>query len=256
MDTQKIYAEVLKFQLNLVMNDDTFSNLIRSNKPHSVSVSEHSGNATTPKNIVSTDAVDPPSSETIFDKKEAENINEVIHQQKESENKQYLEDDSAASRDIQTARAPLKDNHQGLDDGLLNSLSPHIIPPTQSLNFQIAPEKEAAGINLQPIDNAYLKDHFEVVSTGKNTLKKIDLATAEKQIISSTQQAFSKDGLNKLPSSSIVNKASSLQPELTAQQTEKLKREKLKEEFQGRVAAIRRNVKTLNGKLDSFDTHA
>jgi hypothetical protein len=256
VDTQKIYADVLNFQLNLVMNDDIFSNLISSNKPHSVSVSEHSGNATTPKNIVSSASNDPPSNKTIFDKNKAEKINEAIHQKNESENKQYLEDDSAASRDIQTTRAPLKNNHQGLDDGLLNSISPHIIHSTQFLNFQIAPEKEATEINLQAIDNANLKDHFEVVSTSKNTLKKIDLGIADKQISSSTQQALSKDGLNKLPSFSIVNKASSLQPELTAQQTEKLKREKLKEEFQGRVAVIRRNVKTLNGKLDSFDTHA
>jgi len=54
------------------MDDDFFANIVRSNKPHSVSVSERTGNATTAKNTVTSDADDQLPKKTVFENEQQE----------------------------------------------------------------------------------------------------------------------------------------------------------------------------------------
>lgn len=53
------------------MSKDEFSGIIRSGSSHSVSVSEHTGNAKTPKNIVRADTDGPEAKKIAFEKKKA-----------------------------------------------------------------------------------------------------------------------------------------------------------------------------------------
>jgi len=53
------------------MSKDEFSGIVRSSSGHRVSVSQHTGNAKTPKNIVSTDEEDTTAKKLAFEQKKA-----------------------------------------------------------------------------------------------------------------------------------------------------------------------------------------
>jgi len=334
------------------MDDDSFANIVRSNKPHSVSVSERTGNATTTKNIVSSDADDRQSKKAAFEKKQQEkkvngaksndkedNI-QIVHIDIESlktqnqdvsvknnieTNTQSVNNNSFVNRNLSTENGAIPKNLQKLDTDNIDNNSPNISTtvrpsnkqpfnednsnpniqkiPTKSrinsnqpvfdtttsvsevatqnlsskdnnlglgdtslvnnrqsitdkdssLNIQGAPEEESLEINRQPIDSGNFKDHLEILSSDKVVRNKVDFGSANKNISSSVHQTSSRTLAKEQSIISNSINASPTQSQLTAQQTAKLKRDKLNEDFQGRVAAIRRNVKALNSMLDSFD---
>ncbi len=51
------------------MNDDDFTGIVRSGSQHSVSVSEHTGNAKTPKNIVASHEEETEARKRAFEAK-------------------------------------------------------------------------------------------------------------------------------------------------------------------------------------------
>jgi hypothetical protein len=274
------------------MDDDSFANIVRSNKPHSVSVSERTGNATTAKNIVSSDADDQLPKKTAFEKEQQEvKINGAKSGDKENNiqfinienenpnstevfqdlfnpksnlnlnrdiptNLQKLVDDNPGNntQSISTTKSSI--NKQGIGDPKFTKNIQPITHQSPSLNIQGIPEDDQVGINRQQIDSGDFKDPFEILPSEKVIRDKVDIGSANKNRSTSTQQTASSKSLKEHSAVSTTIDSSSNHLELTTQEAAKLKRDKLNEDFQGRVAAIRRNVKTLNGKLDSFDAHA
>jgi len=335
------------------MDDYSFANIVRSNKPHSVSVSERTGNATTTKNIVSSDADDHQSKKAAFEKKQQEekvnvsksndkedniqivnidieslktknqdvsvrnkietntqsvnnsfvNLNSITENDAIRKNLQKLDTDnignnspniSATARpsnkqpfnednsnpniqkiptksrinsnqpvfdtttsvsEVATQNLSSKDNNLGLGDTSFVNNRQSITDKDSSLNIQGAPEEESLEINRQPIDSGNFKDHLEILSSDKVVRNKVDFGSANKNISSSVHQTSSRTLAKEQSIISNSINASPTQSQLTAQQTAKLKRDKSNEDFQGRVAAIRRNVKALNSMLDSFEPH-
>jgi len=371
------------------MDTDSFANIIRSSKPHSVSVSERSGNATTTKNIVSSDADEDKPKKTAYEKRQhkdnvigaasgdkegniqildkdtkipksngdfqdlvnphsmsnividpikaqtqdvsikndiksnvqgvnnnsivnrnvniensdiptnlqklaADNLdnnsqsvstkkssinNQGIDDLKNSSNLQPLNGDNSdpniqniPKNSISNNNQPifdlaisvnnesisnlsLKDNKQDLSNTPLANNRQPVIEQDNSLNIQGLPEDDQVGINRQTIDSSNLNDHLEILPSDKVIRDKVDFGSTTKNISKSTQQTSSSKSVKENLTVSTTTDSSPKQPQLSAQQAAKLKRDKLNEDFQGRVAAIRRNVKALNGKLDSFEPH-
>jgi hypothetical protein len=149
----------------------------------------------------------------------------------------------------------LKDNNQELaNTSFVNNRQP-VTEQDNSLNIQGLPEDDQVGINRQTIDSSNLSDHLEILPSDKVIRDKVDFGSTTKNISKSTQQTSSSKSVKENLTVSTTTDSSPKQPQLSAQQAAKLKRDKLNEDFQGRVAAIRRNVKALNGKLDSFEPH-
>jgi len=236
------------------MSDD-FANIVRSNKPHSVSVSERTGNATTAKNVVSSDADDHQSKKTVFVKQQQEEKINGPESGNKEDNIQAVNIENINNNNLKIATKSITHKNQGLDESsIVNNRQP-ITVQDPSLNIQNLPENNPLGVNRQAIDSGNFKDHLEILPSDKVVRNKVDFGSANKNITSSTQQTSSETLAMEPPSVSKSIHASPQVPQLTAQQAAKLKRDKSAEDFQGRVAAIRRNVKALNGKLDSFEPH-
>jgi len=121
-----------------------------------------------------------------------------------------------------------------------------------SLNRQAAPEDGPLGPNRQALGHKNLESHFEALPSGTIERKKVDFpsgtTTAEKTTI--TPQTSTKPR----PATAGKSKQVSRTP-LTAaeQQAAKVKREKMMDEFHGRVAGIKHNVDALNDRLSDFE---
>lgn len=123
--------------------------------------------------------------------------------------------------------------------------APGMAPNAQSLGTQ------APTLNRQGIDNEHIQSHFETLPSETIERKTVDfsgpagLGTAFSHAKTAVRQPASKKVLTPRPPMSAA--------EL---QEAKLKREKLMEEFHGRVAGIKHNVDTLNERLTDFEEQA
>ena len=89
------------------MNDDDFSGIVRSGSQHSVSVSEHTGNAKKPKNIVTSHAEETEARKLAFEEKALAALNaEKALAAALAEHTEHIEsDDDTADANIQKVAA-------------------------------------------------------------------------------------------------------------------------------------------------------
>jgi len=112
------------------MSDDNFSGLIRSGKSHGVSVSEHTGNAKTVRNKVSSDEHDVEARKNAFEKQSSNdkaNIQKAssgispakvqsVSTDKSNNNQQEINQESEAATNVRGVNTEsLKDNNQKID---------------------------------------------------------------------------------------------------------------------------------------------
>ncbi len=88
-----------------LMNDDEFSGFISSGKKMRVSVSEHTGNAKNPKNIVTSDEQDTLGKVLAFEGKEGE-FDPLAHNLAEEKNLRLDKYDTKTTQDVNTQKAP------------------------------------------------------------------------------------------------------------------------------------------------------
>ncbi len=112
------------------MSDDNFSGIVRSGKSHGVSVSEHTGNAKTTRNKVSSDEHDVEARKTAFERQSSEdtaNIQKAISDStqakkqsvstdKSNTNRQEIYQGSVVATNVEGVKTEsLKDNNQKID---------------------------------------------------------------------------------------------------------------------------------------------
>jgi hypothetical protein len=145
-------------------------------------------------------------------------------------NQQTIEENSfGANRQALAATPGLTPNHQAIGTDA----------PT--LNRQAAPQDAPPSTNRQGVDNGKIESHFETLPSGEVVRKKVDFAAEAANVKTGSKPA---SRTNVRP-----------RPPLTAteQQAAKLKREKMMDEFHGRVAGIKHNVDALNDRLTDFE---
>ena len=140
------------------------------------------------------------------------------------------------------AKDSFSTNRQGL------APAPSIAPNKQAigtdaptLNHQAAPQDAPPSTNRQGVDNGKIESHFETLPSGEIVRKKVDFAT---------------EAANpKTVAKPVAQSSARAHAPLTAaeQQEAKLKREKMMDEFHGRVAGIKHNVDALNHRLSDFE---
>ncbi len=102
------------------MNDDDFTGIVRSGSQHSVSVSEHTGNAKTPKNIVVSDEEETEARKRAFEQKALAELEakKALAAALAEHTEHIGTDDSAAEANIQKIAADkAAQNRQAIADG-------------------------------------------------------------------------------------------------------------------------------------------
>ena len=112
------------------MSEDNFSDVIRSGKSHGVSVSEHTGNAKTVRNKVSSDEHDVEARKTAFERQSSENTANIqkassgstqtkeqsVSTEKSNTNRQEINQGSEVAANVKSVKTEsLKDNNQKID---------------------------------------------------------------------------------------------------------------------------------------------
>lgn len=165
------------------MNDDEFSGIVRSGTSHSVSVSEHTGNAKTPKNIVTSHPEETEAKKVAFETKEDLDLHlqQLVNEMDASKQVRPPQADKihvniqAAGIDPQTANTQtighdaLQDNHQKLEGGS------QLATNHQTLIGQTSGGPNVQGVlvntltdNVQAIPNETLQDnHQELESSNQ-----------------------------------------------------------------------------------------
>lgn len=160
------------------MNDDEFSGIVRSGTSHSVSVSEHTGNAKTPKNIVTSHAEETLAKKLAFEEHEdADLFLDKIAQEIDSAhsvnptaphddtNGPNVQDISSKGLDKNVQNIPAdarKDNQQKLDDRGHDTRNRQTLEthPNQDANVQGVPI-DTIDTNVQAIPTESLNDNHQ-----------------------------------------------------------------------------------------------
>jgi len=123
------------------MSDDNFSGLIRSGKSHGVSVSEHTGNAKTVRNKVSSDEQAIEAKKNAFEKQSAEdkaNIQKAQSDDRQDEEQSLAADKSNTNRQEINQGQGVTANVQGVKSGNLKDNNQKIGSSTTAVNLQKA----------------------------------------------------------------------------------------------------------------------
>ena len=126
------------------MSDDNFSGIIRSGKSHGVSVSEHTGNAKTTRNKVSSDEHDVEARKTAFERQSSENTANI----------QKASSDSTQAKEKSVSTEKSNTNWQEINQGQGVAANVKSVK-TESLkenNQKI--DSSSTAVNLQKVGNA------------------------------------------------------------------------------------------------------
>jgi hypothetical protein len=111
--------------------------------------------------------------------------------------------------------------------------------------------EDAPGPNRQGLDHKNIESHFETLPSGSVERKKVDFGNGTTNALG---YKTSPTGVN--PGGRVLRKGPSTPraPMTAAELKEaKLRREKMMDEFHGRVAGIKHNVDVLNDRLTDFE---
>ncbi len=128
------------------MNDDDFSGLVRSGSQHSVSVSEHTGNAKTPKNIVTS------------------------HEEETEARKRAFEQKALDALDAEKALADAlaeHSEHRALDDTAADANIQKVAANKEAANRQTVAGEGATKPNIQNVSADVLEANKQKVGTDK-----------------------------------------------------------------------------------------
>lgn len=139
------------------MNDDDFSGLVRSGSQHSVSVSEHTGNAKTPKNMVVSHEEETEARKRAFEEKAlaALDAEKALADALAEHTEHVLPDDTAADANIQIAASKEAVNRQGIAGDAAAK------PNVQNISTDVF---EA---NHQKVGTDKIQDNIQSVGNGK-----------------------------------------------------------------------------------------
>lgn len=143
-------------------------------------------------------------------------------------------------------------NRQPLAAG--SSIPPNhqaIVADASILNRQAAPEDGPPGLNRQAVDNGKIEDHYEPLPSEKIDRASVDFSSAvDGKNASAGTPTLPQTKVVRAPARNTAARAALSPEEL---QAIKLKREKMMDEFHGRVAGIKHNVEALNERLTDFE---
>ena len=138
-------------------NDDEFPSFIGSGKKFHVSVSEHTGNAKTPKNIVTSHEEETRAKVRSYESMDGDFDPLAFHTHDE-QNLRLDKIDKESGKGPETLKAP---NDNAAAENLQTIHEDSHKPNKQSL-----PKGDATGANKQSIQTTHAKDNLQAVSTG------------------------------------------------------------------------------------------
>ena len=151
------------------MSDDNFSGFIRSGKSHGVSVSEHTGNAKTTRNKVSSDEQDIQAKKTAFEKRSAEDGANI---QKASSDSTQAKEQSVSTDKLNTNRQEINQgsvvatNVRGVNTESLKDNNQKIDSSTTTVNLQKAGNANITTNNQGVEKNKAIQDNDQKISHG------------------------------------------------------------------------------------------
>jgi hypothetical protein len=151
------------------MSDDNFSGFIRSGKSHGVSVSEHTGNAKTVRNKVSSDEHDVEARKTAFEKQSAEDTANI---QKASSDSTQAKEQSVSTDKLNTNRQEINQgsvvatNVRGVNTESLKDNNQKIDSSTTTVNLQKAGNANITTNNQGVEKNKAIQDNDQKISHG------------------------------------------------------------------------------------------
>jgi len=151
------------------MSDDNFSGIIRSGKSHGVSVSEHTGNAKTVRNKVSSDEHDVEARKTAFEKQSAEDTANI---QKASSDSTQAKEQSVSTDKLNTNRQEINQgsvvatNVRGVNTESLKDNNQKIDSSTTTVNLQKAGNANITTNNQGITKNKAIQDNDQKIPNG------------------------------------------------------------------------------------------
>jgi hypothetical protein len=274
------------------MHDDEFSSIIGSGTEHHVSVSEHTGNAKTPQNNVSSHEAEIEARKHDFEAQALAALEEKkalaaalaehaahaapqetsadaniqkFSTEKNTNNRQTIANDGAAKANVQTIGSdPHQDNIQSLTGGntaknTQNIAADKAVPNNrQSINQQPQIKNvqtiptEVAASNEQQISKA-------AVQNNQQTIEKSDTPRNSQSVSNGNQlnnaNLTVKAVVADVPHKPLPKVAPATRAPMTAEELEEAKRQRdeLNNAFHGRLAGIKHNVEELNERLTDFE---
>jgi hypothetical protein len=191
---------------------------------------------------------------------------QTIPQDGDGPNHQGIANDQRTTNDQPLPKLAQSNNKQALDEDATGvnkqtlAVTPSIDPNHQPveadapiLNRQAAPEDAPPGINRQGVDHGKIEDHFEALPSEQIERAKVDFSSSidGKSATAATPSPSPPQIKVVRPPVGKPAPTAALSPQEL--QAIKLKREKMMEEFHGRVAGIKHNVDALNDRLTDFE---
>lgn len=191
---------------------------------------------------------------------------QTLERPRDNENRQGITGNPQAANDQKLAATepihhvePLSEKAADANNQTL-AAAPNIDPNHQPietdapiLNRQAAPEDAPPGPNRQGVEHGKIEDHFETLPSEEIVREKVDFASPINTPPSSA--ATPSTALPKKKNARPLTRQTPTRPALSAEELHaiKVKREKMMEEFHGRVAGIKHNVDALNDRLTDFE---
>ena len=158
------------------MNDDDFSGIVRSGSQHSVSVSEHTGNAKTPKNVVVSHEEETEARKRAFEEKAlaASNADKALAAALAEHTELRVSDNTTAANTQKAAANNEVLNRQGIaGEGAAKPNVQHI-------------STDVLEANHQKVGTDKLQDNIQSVSNGKNMAANVQNISVD--VIAANQQ--------------------------------------------------------------------
>ena len=162
-------------------------------------------------------------------------------------NRQAIPNGMPTTNDAKTDKLDFQDNNQEVVEQVLDGNPQPIENIDASLNLHRTPKEEGVAVNRQPTDKENYKDHLEVLPSKMIERAEVDFGPAALKSSSRSEVTFSKIVVKQQVVPAVMKTA------LTAQQAAKLKHDKNREAFHGRLAGIKRGVDALNSRLDVME---
>jgi len=184
------------------MSDDNFSGFVRSGKSHSVSVSQHTGNAKTNRNKVSSDEHEVEARKTEFEKQSVEDKANI--QQVNSEDGQDLRQSVAATNSNATRQKinqgqEVTANLQGIKVENLKENNQKIDTSSTTANLQKAGNANYTTNNQGVANNKPIQDNEQKIPNGGisdiNQAVNVGAVTSDVQGISKSNIATNKQNV-------------------------------------------------------------
>ena len=169
------------------MSDDNFSGFVRSGKSHGVSVSEHTGNAKTFRNKVSSDEHDVQGRKTAFEKQSFEdkaNIQKISSDDRKGKRQSVATDNSNANRQEIVQVLGSTDNVQGVNSENLNDNKQKIDSSTTAANLQKTGNANIT-TNNQGVNGDAVTSNVQGI--GKSNIATNKLSLPKDQVVSNNQ---------------------------------------------------------------------